>query len=555
MESKKETFLPFLQGGGEIGELIRHFDWSTTSIGTPDQWPQSLRISLGIVLNSGFPMFLFWGDDLTCFYNDAFRPSLGVDGKHPAIGKKGKEVWAEIWDFIGPQIDGVMKAGKPVWFENQLVPFYRNGGLENIYWTFSYSLILNEDGQSGGVLVTCVETTGIVNKTKKATESEERFRTLADDSPMFVFIIDADPSAPVSYWNKTWLQYTGQTLEEASGRAWNGIIHPDDIPIVMEHYAPAFESRTSYFIPAVRVKRHDNVYRWHSFKGNPRFLPNGAFDGYVGVGFDVHEQKITEEKLEEIVAERTAELQGINKELQRSNQNLEEFAHAASHDLKEPIRKIHFFTDQLRSQLSERLNESEKHTFNRIENASKRMGALIDDLLLFSHVSSKPHAKEVVDLNERVKRVLEDLELEIQLKSATITINPLPIVKGYRRQLQQLFQNLIGNALKYSKPGVAPIITITSTELVDENAWLKLPEAGQQKLFYCIEVKDNGIGFEQNEAERIFHMFHRLHGNAEYRGTGVGLSIARKVVENHNGKIIADSEPGMGAAFKVYLPV
>jgi hypothetical protein len=121
--------LPFLQGGGEIGELIRHFDWSTTSIGTPDQWPQSLRISLGIVLNSGFPMFLFWGDDLTCFYNDAFRPSLGVDGKHPAIGKKGKEVWAEIWDFIGPQIDGVMKAGKPVWFENQLVPFYRNGGL------------------------------------------------------------------------------------------------------------------------------------------------------------------------------------------------------------------------------------------------------------------------------------------------------------------------------------------------------------------------------------------------------------------------------------------
>jgi light-regulated signal transduction histidine kinase (bacteriophytochrome) len=249
------------------------------------------------------------------------------------------------------------------------------------------------------------------------------------------------------------------------------------------------------------------------------------------------------------------ELQGINKELQRSNQNLEEFAHAASHDLKEPIRKIQFFTDQLRSQLSERLNESEKHTFNRIENASKRMGALIDDLLLFSHVSSKPHAKEVVDLNERVKRVLEDLELEVQLKSATITINPLPIVKGYRRQLQQLFQNLIGNALKYSKPGIAPIITITSTELGDENAWLKLPEAGQQKLFYCIEVKDNGIGFEQNEAERIFHMFHRLHGNAEYRGTGVGLSIARKVVENHNGKIIAESEPGMGAAFKVYLPV
>jgi light-regulated signal transduction histidine kinase (bacteriophytochrome) len=129
------------------------------------------------------------------------------------------------------------------------------------------------------------------------------------------------------------------------------------------------------------------------------------------------------------------ELERANKELLRSNANLEEFAHVASHDLKEPIRKIHFFTDQLKSQLSQRLNEYEKQTFNRIENASQRMGALIDDLLLYSHVSTKSHATEEVDLNEKIKKVLEDLELEIQQKGARIHVGKLPVIRGYRSQL------------------------------------------------------------------------------------------------------------------------
>src|ERR1700743_2882952 len=111
------TTYDFLRGGGEMGRLTREFHWSTTVIGTPDQWPRSLRTTLGIVLHSAFPMFLFWGEDLICFYNDAFRPSLGANGKHPALGKKGKEVWPEIWGFIGPLISQVMSTGEPVWFE------------------------------------------------------------------------------------------------------------------------------------------------------------------------------------------------------------------------------------------------------------------------------------------------------------------------------------------------------------------------------------------------------------------------------------------------------
>ena len=120
-----------------MGELTRCYNWSQTSLGEPDNWSQSLKTTLGILLHSAFPMFLFWGKDLLCFYNDAFRPSLGVEGKHPALGKKGKDVWPEIWEFIGPLIEKVMTTGEPVWFEDQLVPFYRNGRMEDIYWTFS----------------------------------------------------------------------------------------------------------------------------------------------------------------------------------------------------------------------------------------------------------------------------------------------------------------------------------------------------------------------------------------------------------------------------------
>lgn len=122
-----------------MGELTRNFDWSSTSIGPPDVWPVSLRNTVKMLLSSKFPMFLWCGQRPGTFYNDAYRPSLGTEGKHPLIGKKGEESWVEIWDFAGPLIENVLKTGEPVWFEDQLVPIYRNGRMEDVYWTFSYS--------------------------------------------------------------------------------------------------------------------------------------------------------------------------------------------------------------------------------------------------------------------------------------------------------------------------------------------------------------------------------------------------------------------------------
>jgi signal transduction histidine kinase len=241
-------------------------------------------------------------------------------------------------------------------------------------------------------------------------------------------------------------------------------------------------------------------------------------------------------------------------ELKRSNTYLEDFAHAASHDLKEPLRKIRTFMDRLKSGLKTRIDETESRMIERIEASAERMQLLVDDLLEFSHVSEHPRHMEAINLNEKVQKILTDLELVIDEKQATVKADALPTITGHRRQMQQLFHNLISNALKYSKPDTPPEITIRSQLAKGADAHLNLPVQELDKPYYLIEVSDNGIGFEQQYAEQIFEMFQRLHGKMEYSGTGVGLAIARKVVENHNGYIWATGEPGKGATFHVLLP-
>jgi light-regulated signal transduction histidine kinase (bacteriophytochrome) len=249
-----------------------------------------------------------------------------------------------------------------------------------------------------------------------------------------------------------------------------------------------------------------------------------------------------------------SELQQTINALKRSNENLEEFTRASSHDLKEPIRKVSFFGAQLRKRLEGKANDEELKLLDRMEFATNRMRLLIDDLLEYSHVNLQGHKKEEIDLNNKLKLVLTDLELLVKEKKARIKAGRLPTVKGYRRQLQQLFQNLISNSLKYSKPDTPPEITIRAKKVKGSHSGMELPAHLLRKNFHLIEITDNGIGFDQSDAERIFNVFTRLHGNYEYSGTGVGLSIVHKVVENHNGYITAFGKPGKGATFKILLP-
>ena len=222
----------------------------------------------------------------------------------------------------------------------------------------------------------------------------------------------------------------------------------------------------------------------------------------------------------------------------RSNQELEQFAYISSHDLQEPLRKIKSYAELLEFKYKENLDEKATKYLNIITSGTERMQKLIDDLLSYSRVTTKANDFEPVSLNEIVNETKEILEFQIKEHNAIINFNKLPIVKGDPRQLVQVMQNLISNAIKF-KGESSPVINISAKE--KNNFWL-------------IKVEDNGIGFDSIYAERIFIIFQRLHARNEYAGTGIGLAICKKIVERHGGKIWAKSEPGKGAVFYIKLP-
>ncbi len=207
----------YLQGGGEMGELTRSYNWATNILGEPEGWSINLLNTVGIILNSKFPMFLWWGKDLIQFYNDAYRPSMGNSGKHPtALGQKGEDCWPEIWPVISPLIEQVMAGGDSVYQEDQLIPIYRNNQLEEVYWTFCYSRVIASDGNTGGVLVTCHETTGEVARKRKIekmldelAKSEERLSSLIGQAPIGIgmlktrdLLIETANDKILQFWGK-----------------------------------------------------------------------------------------------------------------------------------------------------------------------------------------------------------------------------------------------------------------------------------------------------------------------------------------------------------------
>jgi signal transduction histidine kinase len=227
-------------------------------------------------------------------------------------------------------------------------------------------------------------------------------------------------------------------------------------------------------------------------------------------------------------------------ELARSNAELEQFASIASHDLQEPLRKVQTFAAQLTAMEQDRLSEQGQDFLRRMSDAAGRMRSLIDDLLMFSRVSTKGRPFVDVDLGATVAQVLVDLELSIEETGATVTIEDLPTVAADPVQMRQLLQNLLGNALKFRREGVTPEVAVSA-----------LVTDGVAEL----TIRDNGLGFESQYATRIFRAFERLHGARAYAGTGIGLALCRKIVERHHGTITADGEVGSGATFTVRLPV
>jgi len=229
--------------------------------------------------------------------------------------------------------------------------------------------------------------------------------------------------------------------------------------------------------------------------------------------------------------------------LEHSNQELEEFAYVASHDLQEPLRKVSAFSSLLLQECAEAVSADGREYLDHIQGAVKRMQALINDLLQLSRITTRAKAFASVDLNAVLREALEDLESRLRDSRGTVTVEPLPTLDADATQLRQLFQNLIANALKFQKPGESPVVRVWAQEVA--------PDTNR----VVIGVEDQGIGFEPRFAERIFGLFQRLHGRQQYEGTGIGLAVCRRIVERHGGAIVAEGRPGDGATFRVELPL
>lgn len=398
---------------------------------------------------------------------------------------------------------------------------------------------------------------------KALVESEQNLRNIIAHAPVAMCLL-VGPEYVVEIANASMLELWGKPSETMINRpVFDGL--PDAREQGLEQLLARVyndgETIRAYERPIhlIRNGKSENLYL--DFVYEPYRNAEGNVIGILAVAIDVTLQVSTRQKIEEIVKERTKQLEDantylvrINDELSRSNTNLSEFAYAASHDLKEPARKIHVFSDRLHQLLFNRMTPEEQHYFERMQMAAARMTSLITDLLTYSEVSLEVRKSDKVDLNELISQVLVDLDLEVEQSNASITIDTLPQINGNKRHLQQVFHNLLSNALKYKKPDVPPAIGIRSS--IKQGNALPVVLSAEEKLaeFIVIEVSDNGVGFDRSDAERIFNVFTRLHVTPGFKGTGVGLSIVRKVVQNHNGYVWAESNIGAGSTFTIALP-
>ncbi len=381
-------------------------------------------------------------------------------------------------------------------------------------------------------------------------EREQKFRLLGDSMPQHIWT--ADIHGNLNYYNQSVFEYTGLTLEDLTRDGWLQIVHPEDREenmLVWMHSIATGED----FLFEHRFRRYDGEYRWQLSRAIPQKDSSGKIKMWVGTSTDIHNQKTFVNELEKQVEDRTRELVLKNMALEKVNQELELFAHISSHDLQEPLRKIQMSTSRILEKDYEILSDKGKQHFKRLQEGAHSIQTLIEDLTSYSRTNSEGDFKELTDLNQVIQEVLHDLKIRIEEKNAIIEVDKLPTLNVFPFQLRQLFHNLIGNALKFSKPNIPPQISITHKIVLGEevkNAAL-LPNI----KYSCFTVADNGIGFEQKYNQKIFEVFQRLHGKEVYEGSGIGLAIVSKIVENHHGKIIAEGILNIGAKFNIFVPM
>jgi PAS domain S-box-containing protein len=413
-------------------------------------------------------------------------------------------------------------------------------------------VVADEMGKPAKILGTAQDVTSQKDTERKFEENRIFINKIADAAPAIIasYNIQTGNFVYVSNGLRELLGYDPESAREQGMAFFTSLVHPDDLPSIMQRNSEAQQQAnenghapSEAVVEFIYRMRHANgTYRWFHTYGTVFSRDKLAqVELVLNISLDITE-KI---KAEEIIMRRTAELQ-------QSNANLQEFAFVASHDLKEPLRKISTLGDRLLQTERENYSSSGKVYLDKMITGALRMQQMVDDLLSLSQISNVDHF-EKTNLDHLLAEVLQTFESQVESMGATIQADQLPVASVVPSQFRQLFQNLISNSLKFYRPGVSPVIRIKADHPSQKEVQsLALRDAPS---YLRIEFSDNGIGFDNKFAEKIFAIFQRLHTKTEYEGTGIGLAICRKIIENHGGVMQASGSSGEGAVFKIIIPL
>lgn len=375
-----------------------------------------------------------------------------------------------------------------------------------------------------GTVVILEDVSELTKAESQIRQARDFYLQLFEDFPALIWRAGLD--AKCNYFNRTWLEFTGRSMEQEAGDGWAEGVHPEDMEHCLRIYLDSFAARIP-FAMEYRLRHHSGEYRWLNDIGRPFFDLDGNFAGYIGSCYDITEAKRGQDQKSQLL-----------QEVQRSNQELEHFAYIASHDLQEPLRMITGYLQLICRRYQGKLDQEAEEFIGFAVDGARRMEALIKDLLAFSRIGRKGKPLQPVACSQILDTVLNNLKISLDESAALLSSGPLPTVLADPGQLTQLLQNLVHNAIKF-RGEAPPRIAI---------------EAVPRGTSWEFSVRDNGIGIAPRHRERIFQIFQRLHPIGQYPGTGIGLAFCKKIVERHGGEIWVEGEEGEGTCIRFLLP-
>lgn len=547
-------YKPLLDEAGRVYAILNMAVDVSAQVKSQEQLEESNLFARSIFENSPVAKAVYLGEEMIVdIVNQNMLKIMGRD--QSIIGRSYLDILAEPERTqTAERLRRVYTTGETFSQPEEKIIVVRHGQPHIGYYSFTYKPLRNTTGEIYGIINTATEITDQVLARKKVEEAEIILLAAIDVAELGTWSINVENNKIIySHRLQQWLGIEEGYLQPTGS---SNIVEADRERVkqaIAQATEPGGKGEMDEIYTIVNLQTGQK--RILHVNGKALYDETGKTVSLAGTAQDVTLEQELQLALENEVQLRTEELQvtnqnmvKVNDELLRSNEELAQFAYIASHDLQEPLRKIQVFASILTSNLE--VPQSLVPTIKKIHDSTIRMVSLIRDLLDFSRLLKSDSLYEPVDLNEVIREVRNELDIAIDEKRALLYVEDLPVIKAVSFQMQQLFFNLVGNALKFSKTDVQPVIQIRCTEA-------SLTTGGNEidpgKMFH-ITVSDNGIGFSQEHAEQIFEVFKRLQGREKYSGTGIGLALCKRVVENHHGKIFGESKVGEGACFHIFLP-